>query len=132
VDPRLVSHLVSNRGAQRWIVATSGAMSASPLMLETGLPVMALGGFGGGDRILDAAGFAALVRRGEIRFVLASDLGPGGAPPRTGPAAPLPPPPGVARGGPGGPIEEPVMAWVRASCVPVGGLSGLYDCASRR
>lgn len=129
VDPRLVSHLVSNRGTARWIVATSGAMSASPLMLETGLPVMALGGFGGGDRIIDAEGFAALVRRGEIRFVLADELGPGPPPSRTGPVGPLPPPPGVARGGPGGRADDSVMTWVRASCVPVG---GIYDCGSRR
>lgn len=129
LDPRQVSHLVSNRGSARWIVATSGAMSASPLMLETGLPVMALGGFGGGDRILDAEGFAALVRRGEIRFVLADELAP---PFGTGPVAPIPPPPGVARGGPGGRVDDPVMTWVRASCVPVGGLAGLYDCGSRR
>ncbi|HEX4744793.1 MAG TPA: glycosyltransferase family 39 protein [Candidatus Limnocylindria bacterium] len=107
-DPRLVSHLLAERGGARWIVAVASAGIASPLMLETKAPVMALGGFGGGDRILDAEGFAALVRRGEVRFVIPD-----------GPA------------GPAGPGRDPVMAWVRASCVEVRGVPGLRDCAPR-
>lgn len=135
-DPRLVQHLLERRGGARWILAVPSAGTASPLMLAAKAPVMALGGFGGGDRILDADGFAALVARGEVRFVLADEVGPGdavgfgpGGPPRRAPGpAPGPAP---ATGPLAGPADDGVMTWVRANCAEVRGLPGLRDCAPR-
>lgn len=120
-DPRLAAFLIAQRSDARWIVAVRSAMTASPLMLETKAPVLALGGFGGMDRVLDAAGFAALVGRGEVRYVLMDEQFL--AAPPTGPQAPLPALPRQP--------DDPILAWVRATCAPVSGFAGLRDCAPR-
>lgn len=120
-DPRLAAFLIAQRSDSRWIVAVRSAMTASPLMLETKAPVLALGGFGGMDRVLDAAGFAALVGRGEVRYVLMDE--PFLAAPPAGPQAPLPALPRQP--------DDPILAWVRATCAPVSGFAGLRDCAPR-
>ena len=39
-------------------------------VLETGLPVFYLGGFGGQDPVIDADGIAKLVANKELRFLL--------------------------------------------------------------
>ena len=49
------------------------AMNRSEPRRATGLPVMAIGGFSGGDPILDRDGFAARVRAGEVRYVIIDD-----------------------------------------------------------
>jgi 4-amino-4-deoxy-L-arabinose transferase-like glycosyltransferase len=73
----LSSFLAANRGSARWIVATSSAQSAAPIIVATGEPVMAIGGFTGGDPALTLEGFQALVRAGDVRYVLVGG-GPGG------------------------------------------------------
>ena len=57
-------------------MAVSSAGSAEPIIIGTGEPVMALGGFSGSDPIVTDAGLGDLVRSGRIRFFLVS--GPGG------------------------------------------------------
>ncbi len=64
----LADYLLANRGGERFIVATINANTAAPLILVTGEPVMALGGFSGGDPILDVEELAAHVRSGVVRF----------------------------------------------------------------
>ncbi len=70
VDPKLVSYLVSHRGQARFLVATLNAMQAAPIILDTGQPVMALGGFMGRDPILTQKALAQEVERGQVRFFL--------------------------------------------------------------
>jgi 4-amino-4-deoxy-L-arabinose transferase-like glycosyltransferase len=77
-----VDYLVARRGDARFLVATVNANTAAPLILATGQPVMALGGFSGGDPILTVDEFAAGVADGAVRYALfpsASDQ-PGGGP----------------------------------------------------
>ncbi len=64
----LADYLLANRRGERFIAATVNANTAAPLILMTGEPVMALGGFSGGDPILDVEELAALVRDGVVRF----------------------------------------------------------------
>ncbi len=117
VDPRLVDFLQANRGGARFLAATPSAQSASPLMLATGEPVMALGGFSGNDPILTTAQVAAKVAAGEVRFFWLGQMGglrPAGAAPNA----------------PGG--GNTLMQWVIQTCRPVDGLAGLYDCGMTR
>ena len=77
--PKLISYLRANRGQAAFLVATGSAGDASPLILATGEPVMALGGFGA-DKILTADQLAARVRDGQIRFFLLQGADPLGQP----------------------------------------------------
>lgn len=110
VTQDVLDYLVANRGDAAWIVAVSGSGSAAPIQLSTGLPVMTMGGFNGGDASPTLAEFQADVASGKIRFVI---VGNGG-------------------GGPGGGQgTSDVTSWVTANCtaVTVSGTT-IYDCAS--
>lgn len=67
---RLVDYLLAARRGERFLLATVDANTAAPVILATGEPVMALGGFSGGDRILSAPRLADMVGEGAVRFFL--------------------------------------------------------------
>lgn len=69
-DPRLQEFLLAQRGDARFVVAAPNALLVAPIIVRTGQPAMAVGGFSGRDPILDTDAFAARVARGEVRFVL--------------------------------------------------------------
>jgi 4-amino-4-deoxy-L-arabinose transferase-like glycosyltransferase len=108
VDEGLIAYLEANRGEADYLVAAPSAITAAPIILATGEPVMAMGGFSGNDPILTAEELARLVAGGTVRFVLVG-------------------------GGPGG--SGPVMNWAMQNCMLVpaeqlgGSSSRLYDCA---
>jgi 4-amino-4-deoxy-L-arabinose transferase-like glycosyltransferase len=69
---RLAAYLQANQGDATFLAATMQATTASPLILATGEPVMAMGGFSGGDRILTVEELHEMVADGEVRFFLVS------------------------------------------------------------
>jgi 4-amino-4-deoxy-L-arabinose transferase-like glycosyltransferase len=127
---RLDDFLLAESGDTRFLVGTVNANTAAPLILATGRPVMALGGFSGGDRILDTEKLAALVAADEVRFFLL-------------PQAPVP---GTQVGAPPGAGQQGALTrWVSDNCDLVserlwqsgvgapgrpgpGGSNRLYDC----
>jgi 4-amino-4-deoxy-L-arabinose transferase-like glycosyltransferase len=72
---RLAEYLQANRGDATYLAATMRATTASPLILATGEPVMAMGGFSGGDRILTVDDLREMVADGEVRFFLVESQG---------------------------------------------------------
>ena len=72
---RLVDYLLANQGDETYLAATLNAQTAAPIILATGEPVMALGGFTGGDPILTVDELAEYVADGAVRYFL---LPPGG------------------------------------------------------
>jgi len=72
---QLVDYLLANRGDAPFIAATLNANTAAPLILETGEPVMALGGFSGGDQILSVEDLEEWVSAGAVRFFLMPNQG---------------------------------------------------------
>ncbi len=104
--------LDEQRTTETWSIAMSSAMVAEDAIIE-GHPVVAIGGFSGGDRAASAARVADAVADGRLRFFLAG---------------------GTAFVG-----QEPeVFAVVRSACVRVPssawgghGLSGVYDCRGK-
>ena len=111
VDGAVVTYLLANRGGTTWLVAAPSAQVAAPIIITTGEPVMALGGFSGGDQILTPDEWDALVENGDVRFAfLGGQTGPGG------------------QAGPGG--QGGVTAHIRQTCTAVTDVSpSLYDCA---
>ncbi len=70
VSPGLTGFLESHRDGASWIVAVGGSTTAAPLILITGKPVMAMGGFTGSQPFPTLATFQKLAAEGKIRYVL--------------------------------------------------------------
>jgi 4-amino-4-deoxy-L-arabinose transferase-like glycosyltransferase len=70
VNQKLISYLEAHQGNSRFLVATLNSMSAEPIIIQTGKPVMSMGGFIGSDPILTQASLASLVQNGTVRFFL--------------------------------------------------------------
>lgn len=64
---RLVEFLRANRNGERFLLATSSATVASPIIIRGGEAVMAMGGFHGLDPILTPEKLAAMVASREVR-----------------------------------------------------------------
>jgi 4-amino-4-deoxy-L-arabinose transferase-like glycosyltransferase len=71
---RLIAFLQANRRGERYLLATSTTMLAAPIIIQTGEPVMARGGFHGLDPILTPDQLARMVDAGDVRFVMLNDL----------------------------------------------------------
>jgi len=101
---RLAAYLTENQGGEKYILATLNARTAAPVILETGEPVMAMGGFSGGDPILTVDDLETAVEAGEVRFFLV---------PRSGDAP---------RSAPQPPVQQSSLTqWVNRNCSPVDG-----------
>ncbi|GAA3540570.1 glycosyltransferase family 39 protein [Nonomuraea rosea] len=107
VSDAMTKYLVANQGKATWLVAVNSAQQASGLILSTGRPVIAMGGFTGSDPAMTVARLRSLVSSGQLRYVMAGSEG----------------------GGPGRGNTE-VTTWVQANCTAVDGQEGLYDCAT--
>ncbi|MFI9836037.1 ArnT family glycosyltransferase [Nonomuraea sp. NPDC051941] len=103
----MVKYLLANQGKATWLVAVNSAMQASPTILSTGRPVLAMGGFTGSDAAMTVDRLKELTSSGQLRYVLS----------------------GGDRGGPGRGNTE-VTTWVQQNCKAVDGQDGLYDCAA--
>jgi 4-amino-4-deoxy-L-arabinose transferase-like glycosyltransferase len=71
---KLIGFLNANRRGERYLLATSSAMLAAPIIIQTGEPVMARGGFHGLDPILIPEQLARMVEARQVRFVMVGDL----------------------------------------------------------
>jgi MYXO-CTERM domain-containing protein len=69
-DPRLHAFLQAHRGQARFLLAAPNALLAAPVIVATGQPVMAFGGFFGNDPVMSVEAFARAVERGEVRYVV--------------------------------------------------------------
>ena len=76
-DTALVDYLVANRGSAAWIVAVSGSGTAASIELSSGEPVMAMGGFNGGDPAPTLEQLQAYVASGQLRYILLGGQGGG-------------------------------------------------------
>ena len=103
VDQGLVSYLVSHRRTATYLVAVEGSEAAVPIILATGRPVIAMGGFNGADPSPTLEEFEAMVASGRVHYVLVGGqgLGDGGGP---------------GGGGPGGSgAQNSISQWVVAN-----------------
>jgi 4-amino-4-deoxy-L-arabinose transferase-like glycosyltransferase len=74
---KLVAFLSANRKDERYLLATLSARQAAPIIIQTGEPVAALGGFSGADPIVTPDILAGMVEAGQLRYVLLSGQGNG-------------------------------------------------------
>jgi 4-amino-4-deoxy-L-arabinose transferase-like glycosyltransferase len=78
IDRSLIDFLESNHGSETWLVAVASSGEAAELQLSTGVPVMAMGGFSGGDDALTVEQLEAYVANGRLRYILLGDGRDGG------------------------------------------------------
>jgi 4-amino-4-deoxy-L-arabinose transferase-like glycosyltransferase len=69
-DPGLHAFLLERRGTARYVLAAPTARLAAPVIVATGQPVMAVGGFSGNDPAIGVEAFARAVERGDVRYVV--------------------------------------------------------------
>lgn len=78
-DQQMIAYLEKNQGGATWLVAVSSAQEASSIILATGRPVIAMGGFTGSDPAMTTAKLQSYVRDGKLRYILLGGrMGPGG------------------------------------------------------
>jgi 4-amino-4-deoxy-L-arabinose transferase-like glycosyltransferase len=69
-EPGLLDFLRVHAGGGRFLAATANARQAAPLIIATGAPVLAMGGFEGSIPIVTPPKLQFLVVSGQLRFVL--------------------------------------------------------------
>ena len=109
-DTTLIDYLLANKGTAKYIVATESSHTADGLIINTGEPVMAWGGFSGSDPAIDLETLQEYVKEGIVRFFYTSYNG--------------------ASGG----NNSEISSWVSSSCTKVtldgASSTSLYDCGS--
>ncbi len=153
-NPLLVNYLLSHQGNTRFLLATMNSMSADAIILDTGEPVMALGGFAGADQIVTQPQLVQMINNNTVRFFLLQSLRfdpsqlPPGIPAEIREELERGQFPGGGVGGPGGfGAASQVSSWVTSHCTVVpaaqwqsststtggfGGAGQLYDCANHK
>lgn len=70
VDPALTDYLLAHKGQAQFLFATVYAEAASPFIMNTGQPVMSLGGYNGGPSYLTPAQLIQQINQGRVHFFL--------------------------------------------------------------
>lgn len=74
-DAKLISFLEKNNTGEKFLIAVPSASEAEPIILATGKPVMAVGGFSGNDKTLTVEKLQQMVKSGEIKYFLVGGRG---------------------------------------------------------
>lgn len=105
----LLAYLEENSGASFYLVAVASANQASSIALETGKPVLAMGGFSGSDPATTVEKLQSMITTNEVNFVL---LGGNG----------------------GNSATSTISTWVQANCTAIDstatGTNSLYSCSN--
>jgi len=98
----LAAYLEANSAGAAYLAATSNARQAAPLIIATGAPVIALGGYQGSIPVMTLPALIQLADSGALRFVLLDEPG------------------GTRRlGRPPTALQLAIASWVHARGVPV-------------
>ncbi|MDQ1049404.1 4-amino-4-deoxy-L-arabinose transferase-like glycosyltransferase [Streptomyces sp. V4I2] len=91
-----------NRDGAAGLVAVATDQTASSIILESGQPVISMGGWSGSDNAMTLAKLNRLVKSGELHYIVVSDSGQGSG------------------------TSSAISAWVKANGTAVSDYSGLY------
>lgn len=71
----MIDFLLKNKtAAQKYLLVVSSANDAADIIVNTGEPVMAMGGFLGSDKSITLNQFIELVNKGEVRYVMSGGM----------------------------------------------------------
>ena len=72
---KLLDFLKSNNRGEKYLLAAQNSQAVASLIIKTGEPMIALGGFMGADPVVTVNEFAEMVREGKIRYFLLQGFG---------------------------------------------------------
>jgi 4-amino-4-deoxy-L-arabinose transferase-like glycosyltransferase len=78
VSGAMLRYLLAHQGSAKYLVAADGSQATASIILATGKPVVTIGGFSGNDPAPTVAQLAAMVAKGQLKYVLVGGGGPGG------------------------------------------------------
>ena len=99
-EQELLTYLKAHQDGAKYLMAVMSSGDAEDYIANAGASVLAVGGFSGSDGYPSLAAFEALVKSGELKYVLLSSSGTGSG------------------GGPGGSSSSTtsaIEAWVKAN-----------------
>jgi curved DNA-binding protein CbpA len=73
VSAKTIAYLKAHQGSAKYLVAVTGSQTSASVIIATGKPVVTIGGFNGQDPAPTVSQLAAMVKQGELRYVLLSD-----------------------------------------------------------
>lgn len=66
----LIAYLEANQGSTKYLVAVPNSQTADSIIITTNKPVMAMGGFSGGDPILTTSSLQTFIKNNSVRYFL--------------------------------------------------------------
>jgi 4-amino-4-deoxy-L-arabinose transferase-like glycosyltransferase len=73
VNNEMLTYLETNTADMKYLLAVPSSQNGATLVIETGRPVLYMGGFSGQDDVVSAKDLSAMVANGELRYVLYGD-----------------------------------------------------------
>ena len=102
VTSEMITYLRKNQGNATWLVAVATDQTASSIILESGEPVISMGGWSGSDEAMTLAKLKSLVKAGKLHYIVVSDSDRGSD------------------------SSSDISEWVKANGTAVSDYSGLY------
>ncbi|MDH6587972.1 4-amino-4-deoxy-L-arabinose transferase-like glycosyltransferase [Streptomyces sp. SAI-133] len=101
VSSAMISYLKKHQDGAGWLVAVATDQTASSIILESGEPVISMGGWSGSDNAMTLAKLKSLVKSGKLHYIVVGDSGQGSS-------------------------DSAISAWVEKNGTAVSAYSGLY------
>ncbi|MFD9395747.1 ArnT family glycosyltransferase [Streptomyces sp. NPDC060000] len=101
VSSAMITYLKKNQDGATWLVAVATDQTASSIILESGQPVISMGGWSGSDDAMTLAKLKSLVKAGKLHYIVVGDSGQGSS-------------------------NSEISTWVKANGTAVSDYSGLY------
>ncbi|MDH6486484.1 glycosyltransferase family 39 protein [Streptomyces sp. SAI-127] len=101
VSSAMISYLKKNQDGATWLVAVATDQTASSIILESGEPVISMGGWSGSDNAMTLAKLKSLVKSGKLHYIVISSSGQGSS-------------------------NSEISTWVKKNGTAVSAYSGLY------
>lgn len=101
VSSAMITYLKKNQDGASWLVAVATDQTAASIILESGQPVISMGGWSGSDNAMTLAKLKSLVKSGKLHYVVISSDGGQGT-------------------------NSEISTWVKKNGTAVSAYSGLY------
>jgi 4-amino-4-deoxy-L-arabinose transferase-like glycosyltransferase len=77
VSAEMITYLKENQDGAAWLVAVGTDQTASSIILESGQPVISMGGWSGTDNAMTLVKLKSLVKSGKLHYIVIGDSGQG-------------------------------------------------------